>query len=310
MKRKRLLIFSVMAGMIIASHAHAYGGFYDEDEPSVAPNGKEFSFNKDEPTVAPPVSLDLLKGKEIYNYSKKSQWGKFASVFGNVVIKGKKNPPWLLKTISSTLEENRLSKVDYCDQEQEIYLHSTATKGRQTVWETVSLYCLTDQGITLVAKIDDLKIDWENLLKRGMTGTVLGLPKHSSRLKRSHRYPEVVFFGIANWKSFGLGNPPFFSKKNKLKRLSFVENRPLVVDPFGLVLLIKTMKIEKNNLSRKIRMVINRKVEPMLLQITFQKKEGFMHYNPFVVKVSYEGEELVEVKVDGNEGRNLSRIKF
>ena len=294
MKRKRLLIFSVMAGMIIASHAAA-DAFYQNEAA----------------TVAPPVSLEQLKGEEIYNSQKSNMLvNKFfieiTFDFFKIVIKGMKDPDrsFNLNRISSYFEKNSLFLLDYCDQEQEFFLSSTATQNEQTVVETFSLYCLTDQGTSLVAKIDDLNIDWKNLLKRGLTGTLLGLPEHSSRLDRSLRYPEIVFFGGKN------GKLDLFSEKNKLKRLSFLENYPLVVDPFGLVLLIKTMKIEQNNLSHKIHLVINRKVKPMWLDIKLLEKESSTAYHPFVITVFDKKQKLVEVKVDGNEGRNLSHIKF
>jgi len=266
--------------------------------------------------VAPPVNLTELKNRNIYE-----QTGGFSSFFGSLVINTKPLSQNRKKNILKLLGDNKLETEDYCKKDQiEILLSSTVTarsklshlSGKPKVhWEMLSLYCLTGKGVTLIAS-EEIQTDWEKqqgkFIWQEQHLSVVGLSQRSKRRPRHNRYPKIVAYGSAKSRNplLSIQDSAFLKDKSSypIEKSSSLEYQPLIIDPFGLSLLIKTMKIERDNERHNIHVIVDGKVRVMSLKIDFLEKRKEMNYSPFTVEILYKSRQpLMEVEVGGYKGR-------
>jgi hypothetical protein len=275
------------------------------------------------PRVAPPLTLTQLMGQALFDSKKHFVGSSFLSLAAQtkIVIKAEKFTSRLRRThIKNLLLENKLSTTDYCADENRIILDSTIERQIRSepkvVWEILSLYCLTPKGATLVAS-EEIQIDWDKLNDKGLPWqihylSVVGLSQGDVRRKREHRYPNIVTFGQAQYMQSPVSIQNSFFKHEEfsvLESVSVVESRPLIIDPFGLVVLIKTMKLDGDNYPRDIYVVFDGKVQAMSLRLDFFD-EG-RAFNAFDVYVSsYRQHTLVKASFGGQKNRNLRYVDF
>jgi len=209
------------------------------------------------------------------------------------------------------LKENGLSKIDYCMSEKIISLSSRMSDSKSnSEAEMTSYYCLTKKGVVLIKNDAKSSLNFSPFLKKGTTGTMVGLSERTKRKNRCHRYPRIIFF-----ESSSPSSKELFSKENSIRQLYYMENYPVIVDIPGLFLFIKTMTIEKTPSSYEVYLVLpTGNAKRLSLEITSQtgRRETNVSnsdsYKPFKVTVLLEEEAIFEVLVDGTKERNFSEV--
>jgi hypothetical protein len=299
MKSKNLLTFFATAGMIFFL-VLPMSAMSDESDDCTQNLDKQLNEVAPKYTgFAPPVPLTKLGeiNFEIIINKLLSLWADRR----NIVIE--KFPASSYPSFQ--LKQNGLSKIDYCTSKEEIIFTSRMSESDNEVKMT-SYYCLTKKGVVLIANDAKSSVDFPPFLKKGTTGTMVGLSERTKRKNRCHRYPRIIFFESSS------PPPGLFLKEHSIRQLYYLENYPVIVDIPGLFLFIKTMTIEKIPSSYEVYLVLpTGNAKRLSLRITRQteiKASDYKPFQPFNVTVFLEEEAIFEVLVDGTAQRNFNKV--